>query len=210
MKKLSVLTLAIIIAASFSLMAQSGRKNLDLSGFESIGVGVPITVHVVKGDHKVEVSGPADAVNKLEIKVKNNSLSIEKEKKSKKWSSKGVAVYVSMPNVKSLSIGGSGTILVEESFKNLGDLDLSIGGSGEIDMKGSAKMVKLSIAGSGEIDAAGLDASTCEVSIAGSGEVYIGKIQALDVSIAGSGEVKYKGEPTIKKSIAGSGEISRM
>jgi hypothetical protein len=210
MKRLSVLTMALLVTASFSLMAQSSRKNLNLSGFESIGVGVPLTVHVVKGDYKVEVSGPDAAIGNLEIEVKNNSLSIGKEKKRKKWGNKDVSVYVSMPTIKGLSIGGSGTILVEDSFENLDDLDIAIGGSGEIEMSGSAKKVKISIAGSGEINAADLNATSCEVSIAGSGEVYVGELESLDVSIAGSGEVKYKGDPDIKKSIAGSGEISRM
>ena len=206
MKKLPILTLAFLFVASMSLMAQSGRQNLELSNFKSISLAAPVTVHVSKGDYKVEVSD-ADL---LDIKVKNNNLGIAKKKNMKKWSGKDVKVYVSMPSFNSLSIAGAGDILFDDRFDNQGDVEISIAGAGDVMLKGSCKMFNISVAGNGDVKADDFKSAKCDVSIAGNGDVMVGESNALNVSIAGNGDVKYKGDPEIKKSIIGSGDVSRM
>ncbi len=211
MKKWPVLLLAMSLLATAALFAQgSNRKTIETGEFSSIGLGLPVTVYVMKGAHKVEVEGPAEAVGKMQIEVKKNNLNIERDEKLRSWKGEGVTVYVTMPNISGLSIGGSGDIVVKDDFKEMGDLGLYIGGSGNIKVAGMAKNVKVSIAGSGNVDASGLNANKCEVSIAGSGDAKVGEMQALDVSIAGSGSVGYKGNPEVSKSIAGSGDVRKM
>lgn len=214
MKKLPFLFMAFCLLASFHLMAQSGSNNLsNLTGFTSIGLGMPIMVHVTQGDYKVEVSGISDIDSKMKIEVKDKTLRINSSKKykNKNWSNKDkIVVRVQMPTIKGLSVAGSGDISVDDRFENLGDLDISIGGSGDVRMQGSAKMVAISVAGSGDVDAGDLKSAGCEISIAGSGDVVVGESKSLEISIAGSGDVSYKGEPQIKKSIAGSGDVNRI
>ena len=213
MKKLPFLFMAFCILASFHLMAQSGSNNLSkLTGFTSIGLGMPITVHVTQGDYKVEVSGISDIESKMKIEVKGKTLRINSSKKykSKNWGKDNIVVRVQMPTIEALSVAGSGDISVDDRFENLGDLDISIGGSGDVRMQGSAKMVAISVAGSGDVDAGDLKSAGCEISIAGSGDVVVGESKSLEISIAGSGDVSYKGEPKIKKSIAGSGDVNRI
>lgn len=194
------------------LVGQSSKKSYDLSGFHSIALGVSVDVYVMQGDYKVEVSGPADAVEQLEINVNKESLAIgaKKMSKGKKWKSKGVEVYVTMPAVKDFSIGGSGNIVMKDRFENQGDMSVSIGGSGDVKLQGSAKMVKISVAGNGDVDAENLKSASCEISIAGNGDVTIGPSKELDVSIAGNGDVSYKGEPKIRKSIVGGGDVNKL
>ena len=211
MKKWPIMMLALSLVASATLFAQgSEKKTIKTDEFTSIGLGLSATVYVMKGDHKVEVEGPASAVDKMKFETKSGSLNIEREDNLRNWKGNGVIVYVTMPNITGLAIGGSGDIIVKDDFTTMGDLDLSIGGSGSIKMSGRAKNVSVSIAGSGDVDATGLSGNNCEVSIAGSGEAKVGEMQALEVSIAGSGDVGYKGEPKPTKSIVGSGDVKKM
>lgn len=209
MKKWPVILLALSLLATATLFAQ-GRKTIKTEDFTSIGLGLPVTVYVTKGAHKVEVEGPAEAVGKMVIEARKGSLQIEHDEKLRSWKGSGVTMYVTMPNISGLAIGGSGSIVVKDEFNEMGDLDLSIGGSGDIEIAGKAKNVKVSIAGSGDVKASGLSGSNCDVSIAGSGNAKVGEMQALEVSIAGSGDVGYKGEPKLTKSIAGSGNVKKM
>ena len=213
MKKLPILALAFCMMASFSLMAQSsGKKSYDLSGFHSIALGVSVTVHLMQGDYKVEATGPAEDLERLQIAVDDKSLSIgsEKQKNGKGWKSSKVDVFVTMPEVKNLSVGGSGDIVMEDRFESQGDMNVAIGGSGDVKLMGSAEKVSISVAGSGNVDAEELKSASCEISIAGSGDVAIGPSKTLDVSIAGSGDVSYKGEPKVNKSVVGSGDVNKM
>ncbi len=209
MKKWPIMMLALSLLATATLFAQ-GRKTIETEEFTSIGLGLPVTVHVMKGAHKVEVEGPADAIDKMVIETKKGSLNIERDEKLRSWKGSGVIVYVTMPNISGLAIGGSGSIIVKDEFNEMGDLGLSIGGSGDIEIAGKAKNVKVSIAGSGDVKATGLSGNKCDVSIAGSGDAKVGEMKALEVSIAGSGDVGYKGEPKVTKSVVGSGNVKKM
>lgn len=209
MKKWPIMMLALSLLATATLFAQ-GRKTIETEEFTSIGLGLPVTVHVMKGANKVEVEGPADAIDKMVIETKNGSLNIERDEKLRAWKGSGVIVYVTMPNISGLAIGGSGSIIVKDEFNEMGDIDLSIGGSGDIEIAGKAKNVKVSIAGSGDVKASGLSGNKCDVSIAGSGDAKVGEMKALEVSIAGSGDVGYKGEPKVTKSVVGSGNVKKM
>ncbi|MCB0578070.1 MAG: DUF2807 domain-containing protein [Phaeodactylibacter sp.] len=210
MKKWPIMMLALSLLASATLFAQGSRKTIETGEFTSIGLGLPVAVHVMKGANKVEVEGPAEAVEKMKFETRGGSLNIEREEKLKSWKGNGVTVYVTMPNISGLAIGGSGDIIVKDEFSEMGDLDLSIGGSGNIEISGKAKQVSISIAGSGDVKASGLSGGSCNVSIAGSGNANVGEMKALEVSIAGSGDVGYKGDPKVSKSIAGSGDVKKM
>ena len=210
MKKWPIMMLTLCLLATATLFAQGSKKTIETDNFTSIGLGLPVTVYVTKGANKVEVEGPASAVEKMKFEAKGNSLNIERDENLRTWKGEGVKVYISMPNISGLAIGGSGSIIVQDAFNEMGDLDLSIGGSGDIEIGGKAKNVNVSIAGSGDIKASNLSGNKCDVSIAGSGDAKVGEMKALEVSIAGSGDVGYKGEPKVSKSIVGSGGVKKM
>jgi hypothetical protein len=212
MKKLPILILALCLAGTLQLTAQSGKKSIDATGFDAIALGISVDVVVMKGDYKVEISGPSEAIENVEISTNGNTLAIggSKKRKSKGWSSKNVTVMVTMPSIRELSIGGSGNISLKDSFDNQEEVTVNVGGSGDVQLQGSANTVSINISGSGDVKAANMKSAKCEVNIAGSGDVIVGATKELDVSIAGSGDVKYQGEPRINKSIVGSGSVARL
>lgn len=181
------------------------KEEITLNAFEGIGLGVPGKVYVYKGSQKVVIEAQKNIIDNIKRNVSGGSWDIEFDKKVRDF--KDITIYITLPAVDELAVAGSGEIIGKDAFQGLGDLEMSIGGSGKIEFAGSAKDVEISIAGSGDVDASELSTQSCEVSIAGSGDCSVGVDEKLDVSIAGSGDVRYSGNPRVSSSIAGSGSV---
>lgn len=118
----------------------------------------------------------------------------------------GIDVTVSVPNLESFYVKGSGDSSIQgvrgKSFS------VEIAGSGNINATGQVDKSSASIRGSGDIDFSNLRAREAVASIAGSGDITIFASHALDASIRGSGDIAYLGSPAnLEKSVSGSGEI---
>jgi hypothetical protein len=212
----NLLALCFLMASGFAITAcaqtnaDMSRSSADLRDFDGIALGISADVYVSQGDYNVEITGPEKSIDKVELEVNGGTLGIGTKRGTRNWNSRGVKVYVTMPNLSSIAIGGSGDVKVEDAFNNMGKLSISVGGSGNVDIAGKAKSIEISVAGSGDVDASGVDADRAEISIAGSGNVKVGTVDKLEASIAGSGDVYYKGNPSVKKSVVGSGDIRKL
>jgi len=192
------------------LSAQNIRKTLDLDKFDAVGLGISANVYLTPGNtQKVEVEGRQDIIELLDTEVRGNSWDIRFTERNVRNYGK-LNVYITLPGLSALSIGGSGKIVTEQAFKGLDELQFSIGGSGTIEFAGSVEDLSISIGGSGSIKGKDLKAENCSVSIGGSGDAYVEVKENLQVSIAGSGNVYYSGRPRLSTSIAGSGKVKGM
>ncbi len=139
-----------------------------------------------------------------------------------------VKIFVSMTEAKALALSGDGTMLGQIPFSP-SDLNLSVSGSGSMEMdvtagqitstisgsgnirlSGNSAIHTINISGSGNVIALDLDAARCGIRISGSGECYVFVRQSLDADISGSGNVKYKGSPAITSTISGSGQLIKL
>lgn len=185
------------------------KQTLNLDEFHSIGLGLSADVRLSPGNkQEVVVEGPEHLIENLNRDVRNGFWNIELTTRTRY--SKRLIIYITMKELKEISLGGSGKIYTTSPFQNLGELAFSIGGSGEITFSGSAESLKVSIGGSGTVNAKDLSVKSSKVSIAGSGDCYIDVSDNLEVALAGSGSVMYKGRPKIKSSIAGSGKVETL
>ena len=185
------------------------KKKLNVDNFNSLGLGINATVYLTQGSsHSVEIEAQQNIIDNLDLEVENGSWNIKGKKRIKDY--KAVVIHITMPTVKALSIGGAGKFIGKSDFKNLEDLKVSIGGSGEVSLAGSATTTSISIAGSGKVDVRQLGTSSSKVSIAGSGDAFVDVKDKLTVSIAGSGSVFYNGKPSVKTSVAGSGKVESL
>lgn len=103
-----------------------------------------------------------------------------------------------------LSVGGSGNIRAGTSR----NLEAAVGGSGSI-FAGATGSLDASVGGSGSIDVARVDGDT-DIAIGGSGGVRVrgGRAPSLEVSIGGSGDVLFNGSAgDVSAAIAGSGDV---
>lgn len=220
MKTFSILVAAAALLLTLPAWAQSSwktisgegpvvKETLSLDDFHSIGLGISGIVYVQPGKtQKVVVEAQKNIIDNLKQEVKNGSWNIGFHNNVRNYSD--VKIYITIPTVQALSIGGSGKIIATEAFNNLGDLHFSIGGSGNIEFSGDANSLKVSIGGSGNVKAANLRVGSSKISIGGSGNCYVEVGDRLDVSIAGSGSVHYKGRPKINSSIAGSSKVMTL
>lgn len=141
----------------------------------------------------------------------------------------GVKVYVSMRDIRGFAIFGAANIKGEQPFRTQ-ELNLVIGGagnmwmnvtaqkintsilgSGDVVLKGSAEFHDLKILGSGNVNALDLVTSRTEISLAGSGNCHVDVRDVLKVVLAGSGNIYYRGDPEVVNScITGSGQLIKI
>ena len=89
-------------------------------------------------------------------------------------------------------------------------LTLSISGSGNAAMSGTADKVTARISGAGDIDAAGLQSKAADVQVSGAGNASVWATDELKVRVSGAGDVKYKGSPKIEQKVSGAGKVRSM
>lgn len=211
---------------SFESMAQKEKRQVD--GFDEVSMGISGDLHLKQGSTiSLELEGDSDDLEDVITEVKNGTLVI-KYKNNKGWSfgRDRVTIYLTMPEVSSVSLGGSGKIIGENTIES-DDLYLSVSGSGRIEMKlevddltqkisgsgnievsGSADRAEISISGSGNLDALDMEVDEYEVKISGSGKCKINVGDSLEANISGSGSVYYKGDPDrIRSNVSGSGKV---
>ncbi len=239
MKKLNtlLLLLALFAISTTSTFAQkiTGKgpvvsEKMDMSKITAVGLGISADVFITAGSsQKVEVKGQKNIIEMLNQEVRGGSWEISFKRGYKVRSYEKLEVYITMSELEALSIGGSGSIVCDGTFKVKKDLALSIGGSGDIKVDadaesvkcsiggsgsiklgGSAEDLKVSIGGSGDVMAGDMKVDECTVSSAGSGDIEVHATNSLKVSLVGSGDVRYKGSPKITKSIVGSGDVRSM
>jgi len=228
-----VLMLALITtSASAEKIVKEERQ---LSAFTEISLRLHANVHLVQGKtQSVVVKAQESALKDIVTEVKGRTLVIRQDIKSKWSRSKSLGnidVSITIPDIQSLSVSGSGNILAEDKIKSV-IINLTISGSGNIRLarleadkvkaaiSGSGDIVLSSnktadnfeamISGSGDIKAAQFPSRNTTIKIAGSGSVSTHTIDNLNVRIAGSGNVYYKGGPAIDSKVMGSGRIKEM
>lgn len=170
----------------------------------------------------VRADGDADVLDRVKVDRVGDTLRISR----RNGTSHGTArISVTLPQLTAASIAGSGDMTIDRvtsaGFKGAGagsgslsvgalqvdTADLSLAGSGDMKLAGSAKQLRVSIAGSGDIDAGGLKAAGADVSIAGSGSVRADVDGAAKVSVMGSGDVDLGGKARCTTSKMGSGTV---
>jgi hypothetical protein len=107
-----------------------------------------------------------------------------------------------------VSISGSGYIEVSGTADNV---DCDISGSGDIELGVTCDFIDATISGSGRVDLYGT-AETGEFRISGSGDIraYDLTLQELDATISGSGSIYVTVEDHLDVNISGSGNVYYM
>ena len=224
---------ALAIVAEATPETPRSKETRDLPEFNSISLRVSGNVYLKQGStQKVEIEGSERSLEEIETRVVNRRLIIEWEGARRwfSWSNHGsVDIYITVKDIRKLSVGGSGTIQSESNFNvddlelsvsgsgriefeaNADDVDISISGSGKIELDGSSNDNQIHISGSGRLYAADMKARSYDVRISGSGSCRINVSSEIYASISGSGSVYYRGDPDkVRSNVSGSGKLRRM
>jgi len=139
-----------------------------------------------------------------------------------------ILIKVFTPNLYKLTVNGSGMIKTANPV-TLGEMSLSmsgsgkiyadihanivntkLSGSGDIIVNGSANKQNIDLKGSGNFKGLGMRTNSVEVDLSGSGKVAVSATNKLVVKLSGSGEVVYAGDPKGKTEVIGSGKVTKM
>lgn len=231
MKKIFVLLSAIMLITSASYAQK--RETREVATFTKIAFRTPGKLYVKQGSpQKVEIEGSSEMLEKIKTKVEGGKLSIGPEEKWTNWSwgsDDNVTVYVTVANIETMSVSGSGNLIAQTKITSSGnmnlnvsgsgsltaeieaaDLDSDVSGSGEISIKGKFKSVSADVSGSGKVSVNGTIAGKADFEISGSGKVEAsGSAESFSADISGSGKVLGANlvTNTAKIDITGSGDV---
>ena len=232
------ITLAIIAAAMTAAGCSEARsenggpeisRNFEVGAFDQIELlGAYDTTVRTGSAPSVLAKGNEDAINDLEVTVRDSKLIISHKKRSgMNWPRNGkLELTVTVPSLRSAELAGAGDIRIDrikgDSFEGqikgagdlrvdnveVGSLKLAIAGAGNATAKsGSARTVDYSIAGAGDINAKDVTSETASVSVTGAGGVNANASKTASVSIMGAGSVNLTGGAKCSVSKMGPGDV---
>lgn len=226
---LSVIVLFLVSSCDFDCLEGHGEvktQTRTVKPFKKISLGIDAKVILVKDSvQSVRIEAYTNLLDAIDTYVSGECLNIES--KGCISTDKQIIVYVSVTDLEGveidgsgniegkgnipvekidLTINGSGTINLEMSASSI---DAVINGSGDINLRGSVREFKGEVAGSGNLIADKMPSDVCDVEIHGSGNANVFVIRKLEVDIAGSGNVYYKGTPDVSTNISGSGRCEK-
>jgi hypothetical protein len=198
------------------------------STYDGIKAAGPIDFMLIEGQEgEITIKGDANLMEYIITEVVSNQLVVKIKNGFNLKSSKTIIVTVPYETIDKVSLSGSGEMKNNGIIKSK-ELNVSLAGSGDINLKVSAQDIESSIAGSGDIELSGttsdlltkvtgsgdfdgqnLKSINVKTNITGSGSAYVYCDGSLEVRITGSGDLKYSGKPTNKDTkVTGSGSIS--
>ncbi|MEO9485682.1 MAG: head GIN domain-containing protein [Ekhidna sp.] len=225
--------ITLLLSVALSLPVLSQKRTVDVGSFSELSLGISGTVYLRQGSSdKVEIECDDDIFDEIEFEKRGDRLVIKKEGNwswGNGWRRSEVDIYVTMQNIEGLSVSGSGLIEgkgqlqtedIELSVSGSGsmeldvasdEMELRISGSGSIRLNGTAEEAEARISGSGRVKAEDLTVKVFSARISGSGSCYITATEEVDASISGSGSVYYAGNPNrINSNSSGSGKIRKL
>jgi hypothetical protein len=208
MRRLAASAIGIAILAACSQDATAGRddgpvasRSFQLSGFERVTLAGADEVRVTTGgDFTVRAEGPSATLEKLDLRVEDGELIVDRIKE-RRWGlnlDRGATVHVTMPRATAVRITGAGDMTLD---RGSGDFSGAITGAGDLAV-GSiyAERVRLDLAGTGDIAVAG-STRMLNASVSGAGS-----IRAVDL-VAASGRVRLTGVGGIEARIDGPADV---
>jgi hypothetical protein len=208
---------------------RSLKSPQKFSGIECVDA---FNINIHKGKvYEAKVYGSMEDVQKVLMRVEDGQLMIKfiRTPFIGLQFTNILRVEVTLPELESVVMSGSGTISVKDKFEcaklsvslagsglisiptiNCNNADIEIGGSGTIRVGGYCSKMDLTIAGSGNFSGEKFNVDSADVTIAGSGEVVTFVSRTLDATVSGSGSIYYLGKPTVNRVITGSGDIAPL
>lgn len=191
-------------------------KVKEFNQIEAATVGDISYTQATDGKTSVQIYGPDNFINLVQVAVKNGTLMLTMEKHNQVKNGK-LQITISSPDLNRIDFKGVGDIDIEAPFqtakldiesKGVGDikidnltcesLTVNSMGVGNVELKGKVQSAILSSKGVGDIEAEELETVRIEASSKGVGDISCYATESLKASVKGVGSIKYKGNPTEK------------
>ncbi|RYZ16621.1 MAG: DUF2807 domain-containing protein, partial [Sphingobacteriales bacterium] len=165
--------------------------NRTTEPFHSINLNGSFEVILKPGtDRSILIEADSNLHKHIETAVKRDELMISSENCINP--SSPVKIYITSPEIRSLEVNGSGSIISSQllSTNDEGLLELNIDGSGLIDLEVYTKMIKADIDGSGQIKLHGnTDGQVITLDGSGKYDAFNLKAKETVADLSGSGNI---------------------
>ena len=217
MKKILLALFTLISICSFAqweTIKGSGnvtKETREVSGFHGVTLSGNMSVQLAYGtSNSITVEGDDNLLPYIETKVEDGILQVKNKTRTSLKTKSKLMVYVSITKITELKVSGSGNIIGAGDFSNDGKTDVSVSGSGNINVElDSFSETKIAISGSGNVTLKGKSTNNIEATISGSGNIDCSDIECNDVfaHVSGSGNIKVFANKSIDAKVSGSGNI---
>ena len=200
-------------------------QTLDLKTIKGITQSTSGQVIITQGNtQSVEVTGQANIIEQLNRNVVNGHWNIKFDGRVRNM--KELTVRITVRDLNAVRVSGSGSIHAKNMFKDLDEVEVSVSGSGRIDLpleandvscrisgsgdiklEGQGRSQSIRISGSGDVHNKNFEVENTDIRISGSGDVRVFATENLDISVSGSGDVYFRGSPRVKSRVSGSGDV---
>ena len=180
----------------------------DVSGFNEVELkGVGNLSLEQTGSESLTVEAEEDVLPKIRTEVENKRLIISPERNTSINTNKPINYKLAVKDLNTLEVSGSGN--VEAKDINTDELAVTIGGAGDVEIRGSADSQEVEISGSGEYRAGDLESKEATIDVRGSGLATVNVSDELEADVSGSGSVEYIGDPMVQQEVSGAGEVRK-
>lgn len=237
------ISITLLVLFNFNLLLSQNWFNKSVSGsgnkttqviqtenYDVIQAQGPLEIHLQKGkEGNISVTTSDNLHQYLEVESVNNHLKIRLKKGFNIRRNGHFKINIPFESLSKIGFSGSGTIdsrdpikadHLEVSLSGSGDVNLAletkktkiaVSGSGDIELSGTSTNLNLKISGSADFEGLKLDTQNTSISISGSGDAKVVASSSLMAKISGSGSVVYKGRPEkVNTKISGSGSIKTI
>ena len=191
-----------------------------------IYISIPADVYIYQSQVRdLTIEAQSNVLDAIETYVTDSELQIGLENGAGLGSHEPIRIYISSAMYNTIMLSGSVNLYSETAIVT-DDFNVSISGSGNVDVAVFANTVNVSISGSGtawlegetineyltvsgsgDIYSYGLLCETADINISGSGNTEVSVIEYLNAGISGSGSIYYTGYPSVDTHISGSGNV---
>ena len=202
--------ISISFGTDVSKVKGNGKKATEtraVAGFTAIeATGIGHLKLRVGEDDSLKISADENILPLIKSEVKNGVLVLSTVGATK--SKTDIVFEATAKTIKRL--GNSGTVSINASGFNGGDLSVETSGVGSIALAGRVDSLKAELSGVGSLEAEELTADRVTTSLSGVGSARVRAQKSISGNVSGIGSLTWKGTATdVSTSVSGIGRVSK-
>ncbi|MDL2213598.1 DUF2807 domain-containing protein [Bacteroides sp. OttesenSCG-928-D19] len=192
-------------------------KVTEFSALDISTVGDVYYTQSTNGETSLEIYGPDNIIDLIQVSIKDNTLHLSMNKKGIK-NIKKMKITISTPHLSDIQFNGVGDVHIKDGLQTnklnlhhhgVGDMNIhslsceevkaTADGVGNTYLHGTAERATLRVHGVGDIDAFELKTKSTDASSKGVGSISCFASESISAEVQGVGSIKYKGNPAEKR-----------
>lgn len=180
-------------------------KEIPMVSFDQFTVDGNMNVVLKQGaEQKVIVIAQPEVFPVLNTNINNGHWNIQYTQSVS--TTEKTIIEITLPTVSNINIKSNGDIKAEDAL-SLSELNIHIGGNGNVELFGTVEKQHIEINGIGSVKNFDLISNETTIVSNGMGDVEVHATNSLDATLEGMGDVFYKGNPQIELNKDGMGDL---